>query len=169
MSQVVLGLIAVLSISGFGVAVATASRSGDGIEQPVPFGHALHAKLGVGCTDCHAGVLVRARATLPRIAMCAECHADVESTNEVRARVREHVDKGTEIPWRRLYTLPAHVVFSHERHAGIGAMECAECHGAHGESVEPPRAPEGWVLTMDGCVDCHEARGASVDCVACHR
>jgi hypothetical protein len=169
-SQAIPVLTVALSVGGVGFAVVTASSQVRGIEQPLSFNHKAHVDRGLECADCHKGVRAAAHAAVPSIAVCAECHsgdADAASQDPEKKRLVAHVVAGTEIPWRRLYRLPAHVVFSHERHVTMGEIACEACHGRHGESEVPPPRPEA--LSMAGCMDCHATRDVTVDCIACHR
>ena len=165
-----LALAAVLS-SGAGLAVAVSSAvPGDASgTQPLPFNHRIHGDNGIGCTDCHGGAEGSAVAGLPRTAFCMECHGEDTATTPDKDRLKAFAEAGREVPWVRLYRLPAHVVFSHERHTALGGLACDRCHGDHGRSEAPPPHPEYEVLFMDGCLRCHEAKGASLDCIACHR
>lgn len=160
-----------LLLCGWGgaMALATATWPSAPVEQPLAFNHALHAKQDIPCAHCHPGVEDSAIASLPRLAVCTECHGEDTASTPEKERLLSFVAAGKEIPWARLYRLPAHVVFSHERHVALGGLECARCHGGHGASETPPLRPEPEVLRMDGCLSCHKAKGASDDCIACHK
>lgn len=138
------------------------------LEQPIAFSHQLHVEeMGAECTDCHQHVLSGSRATIPNIAVCADCHEEAQGESPDEARLVEYVQAGEPIPWRKVYTVPDHVYFSHRRHAAIAAIECEICHGPVGSSSEPVRR-QAVPITMDGCMDCHEESGASNDCIWCH-
>ena len=77
-------------------------------------------------------------------------------------------EKGEEIPWQRVYRMPGHVFFSHQRHVTLAKVQCPICHGAIEKAVTPPTRP-AVNQEMDWCIACHESRQVSVDCNACHR
>jgi len=143
------------------------------VAQPIPFNHRLHVASEIECVQCHQGVLTAARAGLPRVEVCMECHeADITENPAAKPHielVRRHAGAGTEIPWRKLYALPAHVYYSHRRHVAIAGLECAVCHGDIADSATPPPGPVARTLAMSTCMDCHEARGVENDCAWCHR
>ncbi len=170
MTRVLAGPVVVL-FSGFGLALAgsLALTGEEARVQPVAFNHQVHGKRDIACTDCHEGAESSAPAGLPRVSVCLECHGEDTTTTPEKDRMKAFAAAGREIPWVRLYRLPAHVVFSHERHVALGKLACDLCHGGHGASVAPPGYPEPAVLTMDGCLACHGLRGASLDCLACHK
>lgn len=147
-------------------------------EEPEPsdladLNHAKHIEFELECVMCHAGVEEHARAGVPSVEVCMECHEgdtaeDLGGTRNARLIV-EHLEAGEELWWPRLYGLPDHVVFSHRRHVVFGEIECAECHGDIAKTTTLPEEPVWRTLSMDGCMECHERRGASLDCLACHR
>ncbi len=159
-----------LLLVGAVAAVGCAERP---VVQPIPFNHRLHVGLGIECDQCHQGVRTAARARLPRAEVCMECHqADV--TDDPAAKpsielVRRHAREGTEIPWRNLYALPAHVYYSHRRHVAIAGLQCAGCHGDIADRTTPPPHPVALTLAMSTCMSCHEARGVTNECSGCHR
>ncbi len=140
-----------------------------GVAQPIAFNHKLHAGgLKLECTHCHQGVETGPFATLPKAEICLGCHVAPLSENPEEAKVREYGGEKGEIPWVRLTRMPDHVYFSHQRHVKLGGVGCETCHGKMAERTRPPgRAPRE--LTMDDCLECHQAKGASEDCVHCHR
>lgn len=156
------GLILVVAL-GLGLAMAPPPAT-----QPIAFNHQLHVEeLGSECSDCHQHVLTGARATIPNITVCADCHEEAQGESAEEARLVEYIQAGEPIPWVKIYTVPDHVYFSHRRHAAIAAIDCAECHGEVGKRTEPVVRP-AVRITMDHCMDCHEASGASNDCIWCH-
>jgi predicted CXXCH cytochrome family protein len=60
------------------------------------------------------------------------------------------------------------VYYTHRRHAGIGELECENCHGAIADTERPPERALVRV-TMEFCMDCHREREQTLDCNACHR
>jgi hypothetical protein len=144
--------------------------------------HALHAKAGVPCADCHADlstVGLATRAQLPRMVTCIECH----DRRGVPARCG--TCHPTEASGRLVTSLPggplvpttgpeAHDLGFERRHATVARASGASCDSCHGERF---------------CLDCHdgklkpvsihpadyarvhavEARRNSPDCSSCHR
>jgi hypothetical protein len=134
--------------------------------------HSIHVERDLQCVDCHQGVESRARAGVPGIAVCAECHDDPEDAigrTENGKSILDHIRRREELWWPELYALPDHVAFSHARHVAAGKIACARCHGDIAAATSLPGEPEGAALTMDGCMECHARSGASSDCCACHR
>lgn len=139
------------------------------LEQPIAFNHSLHVTdLGLECVDCHRYVLTGARATIPNVDVCGDCHIEALGESAEEQRLVEFVESGEPIPWRKVYRVPDHVYFSHRRHAAIGEIECETCHGPMAERTEPVTRPAVRV-TMDGCIECHEQAGVTNDCIQCHR
>ena len=158
----ILGLV----VAGGLIAGLTAARRPPA--QPIAFNHQLHVdEMGAECTDCHLHALTGARATIPNIGVCADCHEEAQTESPEEARLVEHIQAGEPIPWIKVYTVPDHVYFSHRRHAAIAAIDCETCHGPVGQKTEPVVRP-AVAMTMDHCMDCHESSGASNDCIWCH-
>ncbi len=132
--------------------------------QPLAFNHAKHA--GTTCAVCHSGVETGTSARLPDTSVCLNCHATAPAS--VRADAWDALVRRERAGWMRVTRLPAHVMFSHQRHVRSGRLECASCHGDIGQrSAPPPRAPVR--LEMSACLQCHRREAASQDCAACHR
>ena len=143
------------------------------VVQPIPFNHLIHKQNDVKCIDCHEHAEDGARASISRPSDCLTCH-DADITENPAAKpyieqIRRAAKDGAEIPWVRLYELPAHVYFSHRRHTAIAGLDCAACHGDIGQRPKPAPYPAGRTLDMDDCMDCHEERGVMNDCAWCHR
>ena len=161
----VLVLVAVVALVGGGLVLRAGLR---GVEQPIAFNHRLHIEeVGVGCTDCHLYAVNGTRATIPNIEICSDCHDEALTESDSEAYLLDLVEAGEKIPWRKVYTVPDHVFFSHRRHTAIGGLECDRCHGDVGGRVLPVARPAA-DLSMGGCMDCHEESGVSNDCLLCH-
>lgn len=158
-----LGAVVVLTVAGV---VFSLPRP---IHQPLAFNHLLHTEeVGAECSDCHLYVETAMRATIPNVAVCADCHDEAMGESETEAWLVEQIGSGTSIPWRKLYRVPDHVFFSHRRHTAVAGVECADCHGDMGSRTEPPTRPLV-SISMNRCMQCHEQTGVSNDCIACHR
>ncbi len=136
--------------------------------QPVAFNHKKHVDNGVACTDCHAGAQEQARATLPPLSTCMNCHQTALSGSPEEEKVRAASAANTELLWQRLTSVPPHVYFSHRRHVKIGGVDCAECHGQMKNATSPPTRTFR-PLNMNDCIHCHDQRGIKADCNDCHR
>lgn len=153
----VLSSVAVLCLAG--CAVPT--------EQPLAFNHKAHAEADITCGTCHEHFETSESSGIPGAETCTLCH---EGDSEVPAlqKLAHYVSANEEIPWQRIYGVPSHVYYSHRRHVVSAQIPCAECHGNIGELPEPPK----YALvnqTMEWCMDCHTQRGASTECIHCHR
>ena len=138
------------------------------VVQPIKYSHKVHIDNGLACQACHQFAEKAAVAGVPTRDTCMMCHQGALTDNPEEEKVRQYAEKGEEIPWRRIYQLPEHVFFSHRRHVAVAGVECGECHGA----VASLTAPASYPLvkqSMDWCLACHRTRGATQDCVHCHR
>ena len=121
------------------------------------------------CTDCHLYVETHARATIPNIEVCEDCHSEEPTTDSVEEqKLIDYVTRGEKIPWTKIYRVPSHVYFSHRRHTALGGISCITCHGNIEEMTVPP--DEQFVsVSMNWCIDCHEKNQVDNECTRCHR
>jgi c(7)-type cytochrome triheme protein len=162
------------AIAAAALAATCMACNGSVKDQPIAFNHDLHvAKGGMPCETCHEHVSDRAHAGLPPIGVCMDCHKRVMPKNPSGAAqvesMRSLAREGGELVWVRVYELPGHVYFSHQRHTEAGGLECKVCHGDMAKLSAPPAQPIAETLQMDHCIACHQSRGVSTDCAACHR
>ena len=136
--------------------------------QPIAYNHAKHIENGLACTDCHTGAQTQARATLPDLAICLNCHETALSKSAEEQKIRDAKAAGRQLAWIQLTRVPAHVYFSHRRHVTLGKLACATCHGPMEKLTTPPAKPFR-EFTMDACIQCHEQNRARTDCNDCHR
>ena len=134
--------------------------------QPVAFSHKVHAGVNkIGCEMCHAYAEHSPVAGIPSMARCFVCHKFVARENKDVHLVVKTYQEGKVLEWNRVYRLPDHVFFTHERHLAAG-LHCQICHGeVQAMDVVRQVSP----LTMGWCVDCHRQRGAPTDCLTCHK
>ncbi len=153
----------------FVAALATGAYSaGSRVEQPFAFDHAAHVR-AADCVLCHRGARTGARAGLPDLGFCTGCHAVAPGKpTGAAAAAWQKAAAGEVVPWNRLYRLPSHVYFSHQRHVTLAKVECATCHGDIARAVVPPERPLR-ILKMRDCLACHERERVTVDCTGCHR
>jgi len=143
-------------------------RGNPAVSQPIAFNHLLHTdEVGADCVDCHQYAKSGVIATIPNIAVCADCHEEAQTESAEELRVVEFIQKGTLIPWRKIYRVPDHVYFSHRRHTQLAEIECETCHGSVGARTEPVVQPLVQ-QSMGWCIDCHERSSVTKDCVSCH-
>lgn len=164
------------------------------VEQPLQFSHKVHASeaVGMSCEDCHGFAADGRFAGIPAMSHCAECHAEPLGTTEnEKALVEHYVKANREIPWLVYSRQPDNVHFSHIQHVRNAEIECAACHGPHGESgnLRPYRVDRvsgysrdisarqlrgagqdpAWGLRMDDCIRCHDERDVTESCLTCHK
>jgi hypothetical protein len=133
--------------------------------QPIAFSHAVHAgDARLSCEMCHSSARRSPFAGIAPVERCMGCHRVVATEHPEVVKVRRFWERGTPIPWTKVYVLPRFVHFDHEAHlrADVG---CSTCHGRVDRMDRVARVND---LTMGWCVDCHRARGASDDCLVCH-
>jgi len=120
--------------------------------QPVPFAHTLHVNgLQLSCRYCHAGVERSPAAGLPPTKSCVPCHHDSVVNSDLFAPVRDSLETGRPIGWRRVSDVPDFVFFNHSAHVQNG-VSCDTCHGpVHLMQTVYQAAP----LTMEWCLGCH--------------
>jgi hypothetical protein len=128
----------------------------------------LECKCGtneIGCTSCHVYAGRSPVAGIPSTERCAGCHKYIGKDKPAVQAVLKANDDGKAIEWVRVYHLPDHVFFTHERHLAA-KLRCQECHGPV-EAAQAVRqeAP----LTMGWCLGCHEKKQAARDCLTCHK
>jgi len=137
--------------------------------QPIVYNHKIHVEeVGLSCEECHVNVNMQARASIPNIQICGDCHNDVESEKQETRKVAKFVTDGNDIPWVQVHNVPDHAYFSHRRHVVLAQIECSICHGDVSKMEKPFTMPYT-TIEMRWCLDCHEKRSVSTDCYACHR
>jgi len=139
------------------------------ITQPVAYNHNLHVvENDMDCLDCHRYAERNARASIPNIEVCIDCHEEAVSESPAEAALLNYISENKLIPWRQVYEVPDHAYFSHRRHVKLGRLECSTCHGDISKQTTPIVAPVTEVV-MEWCIECHKQRNVSTDCYACHR
>lgn len=137
--------------------------------QPIPYSHKLHAgDLKIPCEFCHTYARRSRSAGIPALEQCMQCHSIIATDRENIKKVAAAYDSKQPIEWAKVHDLPDFVFFSHKRHVKAG-FACQECHGpVETMEIVYRKAP----LTMGWCVTCHQQnldKGASVDCLTCHK
>ncbi len=131
-----------------------AIRIGYQPDQPVPYSHALHAgELGLDCRYCHTTVERAAKAAVPPVTTCMNCHSQVRKDSDVLAPIRAaFAENNDSVHWTRVHDLPDYVYFNHMAHVNA-AIGCETCHGRIDQMVKVYQAKP---LTMGWCIDCHK-------------
>jgi hypothetical protein len=139
-------------------------------KQPIQYNHKIHVQENdMECAECHLYAQSHARATIPNIEVCGDCHSDEPTTdNPEEAKLIGYVMEGRRIPWAKVYRVPSHVYFSHRRHTTLGQIDCVICHGSAEEMTTPFEKPLV-SMSMNSCMECHERNGVDNDCTRCHR
>jgi hypothetical protein len=131
------------------------------------------------CVACHRGAWSGSAATLPTAAICVACHAEGLGALAARPygpRVRlaragpdAAADGGGEAEprWVQVGSVPANVYFSHTAHVRFAAVSCGRCHEDVSGLSAPPTSVRS--MSMSECLRCHAERGASTDCLTCHK
>ena len=187
----------VMCVAGAVILVVLFSQTGSGGKdhQPIAFNHKKHLQNHVSCDVCHPLYMDHERAGLPGVRICIRCHEEVINRMPEKDKIQSYRERGTEIPWMRIYRvapdiygldrllggIPNRVLgfvyggkdqiyFSHRRHVSMGNIECSQCHGNVTGMDEPITEP--FVeMDMDFCMSCHKDQEevVSVDCAVCHR
>ena len=101
-----------------GKASPICSSAARGIQSP---DHATD--VGLPCNFCHTGVDKGDEATIPSVDFCLKCHRTIKADSPEVAKLRDASEKGKEIAWVPVYTVPDFVFFGHcDAHQGRAEM-----------------------------------------------
>src|SRR5215471_2227062 len=128
------------------------TRQGEARVQTPPFSHKHHVGgMGLDCRYCHTSVENSGFAGIPTTKTCMNCHAQIWTTQEMLAPVRESYRTGKSLSWIRVHDLPDFVYFDHSIHInkGVGCQSC------HGQVNEMPFMLMEHSLQMEWCLSCH--------------
>jgi hypothetical protein len=139
------------------------------VVQPLAFSHRIHHEQDTACLDCHIRAEEGVYATLPGLKTCLLCHEEAQGEDPLEPMVREYAEREEPIPWVQVNRVEGHVYFSHAVHVKFAEISCEQCHGDMTTVEEPLTRSQIEGLTMDACMDCHEERGATNDCLVCHK
>lgn len=132
----------------------------------IAFDHSIHAgTYGIPCLDCHVYADKSPVAGLPSGRKCMGCHKFVAKENPTVVKLAERVAAGQPLKWLRVFAVPDFIYFSHRMHVRSN-VACSECHGdmAARKAITQDRP-----FTMGRCLACHAERGATRDCLGCHK
>lgn len=120
------------------------------------------------CAACHRGVWAGSAATIPSAAVCESCHGTNTSADRpAEIRLVADLQRPGDVPWVQINTLPPNVYFSHSAHVRDAGMPCTTCHADVRNLMTPPTTAR--IFVMGDCLSCHARRGASTDCLTCHK
>ena len=147
----------------------TAFRPAEAVAQPIQFNHQKHvADLGVECATCHQYYATGAHSGLPSLTTCLTCHDPAITDSPEEAKLVELGGQDPQPEFRKLFRLPNHAYYSHQRHVVVAGLVCETCHGSIAATTVPPPRPLVRI-TMSTCMDCHAERNVTTDCTLCHR
>jgi hypothetical protein len=152
-------------IFAFGHSLKAQSQDLPGPVQPIPYSHKKHLALGLKCEMCHTNPAPGILMTFPATGKCMQCHTEVAKDSEAIQKLSTYDKAKQQVPWVRIYAVPAWVYWNHRLHIQAGT-KCEDCHGRVAQMDTMKLATN--VTTMQGCVDCHKERDAPVGCASCH-
>ncbi len=158
------GALVVLALTGIYAAYTRERR----VKQPIAYNHKVHVDFGMACVSCHTGVAEGGKASIPNVQVCALCHVPGKENPKTPPNLERHIRDMATIPWEKIYALPHHVHFSHERHTQAAKIECTTCHGDIPKQTGP-LTHRLVRMDMTDCMDCHRKEKVTTDCQACHR
>jgi hypothetical protein len=136
-----------------------------GPQQPIPFSHRLHAGIkAINCRFCHPYVQRSIYPGLPPVEKCLYCHNYIIANHPEIKKEHNYFNTQTPTPWRKVFIVPEHVLFNHQRHIRKG-FPCEKCHG----QIRQMDRLKGLRFKMGFCVQCHRENKGNLDCwLACH-
>ena len=134
----------------------------------------------IECTDCHQTATDGTKAGMPKQEVCADCHEQAESKEEVKEDclfchegTTEDLVKIKEGSLKLVYGARSYknLSFSHQTH-NEKELDCKSCHGDIANSETLPFPAGKFMPQPETCLDCHqkEVEGFSVreSCTTCH-
>jgi len=136
-----------------------------GAAQPIPFSHRLHAgHKAIDCRFCHPYVERSHYPGLPPVEKCLYCHNYIIANHPEIRKEHNYFDTNTPTPWVKVFYLPEHVLFNHQRHIKK-EIACEQCHG----EIKQMDRLKGKRFKMGFCLECHRKREVNIGCwLACH-
>ena len=149
-------------------------------QQPLNFSHAMHVdEVDEGCQSCHFFREDGSFNGIPTIEQCVDCHEEPMGESEDEAIfVEQYVNQDREVPWLVYSRQPDCVFFSHAAHVIGAEMECATCHGDHGETESLRPYEYNRITSYSRDIWGHNIAGFSKntwdsmkmgDCARCHK
>lgn len=136
-----------------------------GPAQPIAFSHRLHAgHKAIDCYYCHPYVERSIHPGLPPVEKCLHCHQYIIANHPEIRKEHNYFNTQTPTPWIKVFQLPEHVVFNHQRHIKK-EIACESCHG----QVRQMDRLKGQRFKMGFCIGCHIQKKVNIGCwLACH-
>jgi hypothetical protein len=136
-----------------------------GAVQPIAFSHHLHAGVkAIDCRFCHPYVARSIHPGLPPVEKCLYCHNYIIANHPEIRKEHDYFNTDTPTPWVKVFYVPEHVMFNHQRHVRK-EIACEACHG----EVKQTERLKGQRFKMGFCIECHREKEANLDCwLACH-
>ncbi len=133
--------------------------------QPIAFSHRLHTDVkNIDCRFCHPYVDRSIHPGIPPVEKCLYCHKYIISNHFEIVKEHQYFNTNTPVPWKKVFYLPEHVLFNHERHIKK-EIQCEKCHG----DVKGTDRLKSHEFKMGFCVECHKKEEAPLDCwLSCH-
>ncbi|MCC6741662.1 MAG: cytochrome c3 family protein [Planctomycetia bacterium] len=130
------------------------------------FSHKVHVKdQQLECNSCHTKAAKEDEAGMPAsLKRCMMCH-ETEDENKPPERKLAAL-LGEKPEWSHFTAQDDDIKFSHKRHVTDASLACAECHPGMEDNAS---VGDGMRMEMDTCMSCHEKKGASNDCLTCHK
>ncbi|MFZ1986189.1 MAG: cytochrome c3 family protein [Desulfatitalea sp.] len=136
-----------------------------GAAQPIAFSHQLHAGVkAIDCRFCHSYVARSIHPGLPPVEKCLFCHNHIIANHPEIKKEHNYFNSDTPTPWVKVFYVPEHVMFNHQRHIRK-EIACEACHG----DVKQMDRLKGQRFKMGFCIECHRQKQVNLDCwLACH-
>ncbi len=167
--RLIIGVVTLLMATVGFPAGRTMLRPVTRVSQPIQFNHQKHVKdAGVECSVCHEYYATSEHSGLPSLELCRNCHAEALTKSPEEQKLLALMATNPQPAFQKLFRMPDHVRYSHQRHVTAGGLACETCHGGIANTTSPPAAPLVRI-TMDTCTGCHNERGVKTDCTHCHR
>ncbi len=159
-----LGVLVVL-VAGFVYFYYILPDVGAGPLQPIPFSHRLHAgHKDIDCRFCHSYVDRSIHPGIPPVEKCLYCHNHIITNHPEIRKEHNYFNTNTPTPWKKVFYVPEHVVFNHERHIKR-EVQCTSCHG----DVAAVDRLKSHSFKMGFCIACHKKEKANLGCwLSCH-
>jgi hypothetical protein len=156
-----------MAAAGF-AAGRTVFRPSEAVLQPAEFNHQKHVKdAAIECSACHEFYTTGKHSGLPSLATCQSCHEEALTESAEEQRLLKAFAIEPQPTFKKLFRLPDHAYYSHQRHTAVAGLACETCHGPIAETTVPPSYPLVRI-TMATCVNCHVEKKVQNDCTACH-
>lgn len=157
--------VSVLLVLGFLFFFYASPATRVGAQQPIPFSHRLHAgHKAIECRFCHSYVDRSLNPGLPPVEKCLFCHNYIIANHPEIQKEHNYFNTDTPTPWVKVFLLPEHVLFNHQRHIKR-EIACESCHG----DVRDKDRLKGERFKMGFCLQCHREKKVNLGCwLACH-